>query len=60
LGLDDLSYFHWGDGDLICAKGERACSPQDKLEIITDNLIEKYSPNVVEGIKKLSKWAKNL
>ena len=31
-----------------------------KEEIITDNLIEKYAPNVVEGIKKLSKWAKNL
>ena len=23
-------------------------------------IIEKYAPNVVEGIKKLSNWAKNL
>ena len=24
------------------------------------SIIEKYAPNVVEGIKKLSNWAKNL
>jgi len=28
--------------------------------IIDDKIIEKYAPNVVEGIKKLSNWAKNL
>jgi len=27
---------------------------------IDDTTIEKYAPNVVEGIKKLSNWAKNL
>ena len=28
--------------------------------IINDKIIEKYAPNVVEGIQKLSNWAKNL
>ena len=28
--------------------------------LLPDNIIEKYAPNVVEGIKKLSIWAKNL
>ena len=27
---------------------------------LDDKIIEKYAPNVVEGIKKLSNWAKNL
>ena len=27
---------------------------------INDTIIEKYAPNVVEGVSKLSKWAKNL
>ena len=27
---------------------------------INDDIIEKYAPNVVEGVKKLSNWAKNL
>ena len=27
---------------------------------LTDEIIEKYAPNVVEGVKKLSNWAKNL
>ena len=29
-------------------------------KLIDDTTIEKYAPNVVEGIKKLSNWAKNL
>ena len=29
-------------------------------ELIDDKIIEKYAPNVVEGIEKLSNWAKNL
>ena len=29
-------------------------------EVLDDKIIEKYAPNVVEGIKKLSNWAKNL
>ena len=29
-------------------------------DVIDDKIIEKYAPNVVEGIKKLSNWAKNL
>ncbi len=28
--------------------------------ILDDKIIEKYAPNVVEGVKKLSNWAKNL
>ena len=27
---------------------------------ISDEIIEKYAPNVVEGVKRLSNWAKNL
>ena len=27
---------------------------------LSDKIIEKYAPNVVEGIQKLSIWAKNL
>ena len=29
-------------------------------KILDDKMIEKYAPNVVEGTKKLSNWAKNL
>jgi len=29
-------------------------------KMIDDKIIEKYAPNVVEGIKRLSNWAKNL
>ncbi len=29
-------------------------------QTITNEIIEKYAPNVVEGVKKLSIWAKNL
>ena len=29
-------------------------------ETITNDMIEKYAPNVVDGVKKLSFWAKNL
>ncbi len=29
-------------------------------KFIEDKIIEKYAPNVVEGVKKLSNWAKNL
>ena len=28
--------------------------------LLDDKIIEKYAPNVVEGIEKLSNWAKNL
>ena len=27
---------------------------------IDDDIIKKYAPNVVEGVYKLSNWAKNL
>ena len=33
---------------------ERAC------KMIDDKMIKKYAPNVVEGVSKLSNWAKNL
>ena len=29
-------------------------------ELLSNEIIEKYAPNVVEGIKRLSNWAKNL
>ena len=29
-------------------------------EQLSDKIIEKYAPNVVEGVQKLSNWAKNL
>ena len=29
-------------------------------KIFDDKIIEKYAPNVVEGVEKLSNWAKNL
>ena len=29
-------------------------------KMLDDKTIEKYAPNVVEGIEKLSNWAKNL
>ena len=29
-------------------------------KFINDKIIEKYAPNVVEGVQKLSNWAKNL
>jgi len=29
-------------------------------KILDDKIIEKYAPNVVEGVEKLSNWAKNL
>ena len=29
-------------------------------KVLNDKIIEKYAPNVVEGVKKLSNWAKNL
>ena len=31
-----------------------------KNQTINNKMIEKYAPNVVEGVKKLSFWAKNL
>ena len=32
----------------------------DGDKLIDDKIIEKYAPNVVEGVSKLSNWAKNL
>ena len=29
-------------------------------KVVEDKIIEKYAPNVVEGVKRLSNWAKNL
>ena len=28
--------------------------------LLKDKIIEEYAPNVVEGVKRLSNWAKNL
>ena len=30
------------------------------INSIDDDMIKKYAPNVVEGVSKLSNWAKNL
>ena len=29
-------------------------------KMLNDKIIEKYAPNIVEGVEKLSNWAKNL
>jgi len=40
--------------------GSEFLNAQLNGEPIDDKIIEKYAPNVVEGIQKLSNWAKNL
>ncbi|RPG94337.1 MAG: aminotransferase class I/II-fold pyridoxal phosphate-dependent enzyme [Candidatus Pelagibacter sp. TMED263] len=40
--------------------GEKFLKETINLKTIDDRIIEKYAPNVVEGIKKLSNWAQNL
>ena len=40
--------------------GNEFLKAQINGKIIEDKIIEKYAPNVVEGVKKLSNWAKNL
>ena len=31
-----------------------------EFETIDEEILEEYAPNVVEGVKKLTNWAKNL
>ena len=50
--LTRLSYTDF-NGDLFFKNVSRN-------ETITEEMIEKYAPNVVEGVNKLSIWAKNL
>ncbi len=40
--------------------GERFLKSDTNGKLLEDKIIEKYAPNVVEGVKKLSNWAKNL
>ena len=40
--------------------GARFLNSNINGQLLEDKIIEKYAPNVVEGIKKLSNWAKNL
>ena len=40
--------------------GDKFFQNISEQDVITDEIIEKYAPNVVEGVKKLSIWAKNL
>ena len=40
--------------------GDEFLKAEIGVKIIDDKIIEKYAPNVVEGVKKLSNWAKNL
>ncbi len=50
--LTRLSYTDFDGGQFL-----KNVSNSDKLG---DDIIEKYAPNVVEGINKLSEWSKNL
>ena len=40
--------------------GERFLNSNTNGKFLEDKIIEEYAPNVVEGVKKLSNWAKNL
>ena len=40
--------------------GTRFLNSNINGKLLDDKIIEEYAPNVVEGIKKLSNWAKNL
>ena len=40
--------------------GARFLNSNINGKLLDDKIIEEYAPNVVEGIKKLSNWAKNL
>ena len=40
--------------------GERFLNSNINGKLLEDRIIEEYAPNVVEGVKKLSNWAKNL
>ena len=40
--------------------GERFFNSNINGKLLEDRIIEEYAPNVVEGVKKLSNWAKNL
>ena len=45
------------------AKAYRCTAPStggSNYNSIDDDMIKKYAPNVVEGVSKLSNWAKNL
>ena len=37
-----------------------SCSNKEDNGNLTDGMVEKFAPNVVEGIKKLSNWAKKI
>ena len=56
-----------GDVPKLGCVGQAIAGVETKLinadidgKIISDKIIEKYAPNVVEGVQKLSNWAKNL
>jgi hypothetical protein len=40
--------------------GDKFLNSISNDEIIHDTLIEKYAPNVADGVKRLSIWAKRL
>ncbi len=50
--LTRLSYIDFNGTEFLNA--------QINGKILDDKIIEKYAPNIVEGVKKLSNWAKNL
>lgn len=50
--LTRLSYTDFNGSDFLKAHINR--------NLLEDKIIEKFAPNVVEGIQKLSNWAKNL
>tara|TARA_B100000965_G_scaffold50431_1_gene37140 strand:+ start:904 stop:2139 length:1236 start_codon:yes stop_codon:yes gene_type:complete len=50
--LTRLCYIDFDGNEFLKAKIDN--------KIMDDKIIEKYAPNVVEGVKRLSNWAKNL
>jgi aspartate aminotransferase len=50
--LTRLSYTDFNGGNFLKKVTE--------FEIIDEEILEEYAPNVVEGVKKLTNWAKNL
>ena len=40
--------------------GENFLNSLEDDSNLTDGMVEKFAPNVVEGIKKLSNWAKKI
>ena len=44
----------------ILEEGGNFLKKVTEFETIDEEILEEYAPNVVEGVKKLTNWAKNL